>query len=209
MKTTRFIEAVTEFIFVQQPPEKADIIFVPGCARPEHALEAARLYHAGYAPLILPSGKYAKMAGRFAGVKEKWAATYPEAYDTEWAFLRDVLQKAGVPEEAILREDEATYTWDNAKKSRAVTDKLGLQVNTAILCCKPFHARRALMYYEAAFPATRFLVCPCPWPGSQRDDWFLTSKGRERVLGEVRRCGEQVGEVLAMTVAALEEEDHP
>ena len=192
-----YIRAVGDFVFVEDAPEQADIIFVPGASRPEHALRAAELYRAGLAPWVLPSGRFPKLTGRFQGVKEKFRADYPGEFETEWAFLRHVLTRHGVPEEAILQEDQATYTWENALLSRQVTDGLGLRVRTAILCCKSFHARRALLYYQAAYPETRFLVCPAALPGYGREDWYLTEKGRAVVLGEVGRLGEQVRDVFA------------
>ena len=192
----RYIRAVTEFVFVEDEPGQADIILVPGASRPEHALRAAELYQAGFAPYVLPSGGFPKTAGRFQGVKEKFRTEYPGAFETEWAFLREVLMRRGVPEEAILREDRATYTWENAQLSRRVTDAMGISVGTAILCCKSFHARRALLYYQAAYPETRFLVCPAQLSGYGREDWYLTEKGRAVVLGEVARLGDQVREVF-------------
>ena len=193
----RHIRAVGEFVFVEDEPGQADIIFVPGASRPEHALRAAELYQAGFAPYVLPSGGFPKTVGHFQGVKEKFRAEYPGEFGTEWAFLKEVLMRRGVPEAAILREDRATYTWENAQMSRQVTDGMGLSVRTAILCCKSFHARRALLYYQAAYPETRFLVCPAALPGYGREDWFLTEKGRAVVLGEVVRLGEQVREVFS------------
>ncbi|MCH5287082.1 MAG: YdcF family protein [Christensenellaceae bacterium] len=191
-----YIRAVGDFVFVEDAPEQADIIFVPGASRPEHALRAAELYQAGLAPYVLPSGGFPKTAGRFLGVKERFRAEYPGEFETEWAFLKEVLTRRGVPEEAVLREDRATYTWENALLSREVTDRMGLKVRTAILCCKSFHARRALLYYQAAYPETRFLVCPAQLPGYGREDWYLTEKGRAVVMGEVARLGEQVRDVF-------------
>ena len=192
-----YIRAVGDFVFVEDAPERADIIFIPGASRPEHALRAAELYHAGLAPYVLPSGRFPKPVGHFQGVKEAYRAEYPGCYESEWEFLRDVLVRRGVPEEAVLREDQATYTWENAQLSRRVTDAMGLRVNTALLCCKPFHGRRALLYYQAAYPETRFLVCPASLPGYNREDWYRTEKGRAVVLGEVARLGDQVREVFA------------
>ena len=192
-----YIRAVGDFVFVEDAPEQADIIFVPGASRPEHARRAAELYQAGLAPYVLPSGGFPKTAGRFLGVKERFRAEYPGEFETEWAFLKEVLTRRGVPEEAVLREDRATYTWENALLSREVTDRMGLKVRTAILCCKSFHARRALLYYQAAYPETRFLVCPAQLPGYGREDWYLTEKGRAVVMGEVARLGEQVRDVFA------------
>ena len=194
----RFIRAVTDFIFVEDAPDKADVILIPGSRKIEHAQRAAELYQAGYAPLLLPSGRYATTYGCFRGVPERYRADYPEEYETEWAFLRAVLMRHGVPPEAILREDQATYTWENATYSRDVLAREGLHVRTAILCCHAFHARRALMYYQAALPGVRMLVCPAQPPGVTREDWYLTAKGRDRVMGEVTRLGSQVRGVFDM-----------
>ena len=194
----RFIRAVTNFVFVEDVPEKADVIFVPGSRKIENAIRAAELYHAGYAPYVMPSGRYSTVYGRFKGVPEKYRADYPEEFETEWAFFRAVLMKHGVPDGAILREDQATYTWENALRSREVLQQAGLPVKTAILCCHAFHARRALLYYQAAMPQVRFLVCPAPTPGYTREDWHRTQKGRDRVLGEVARLGSQINDVFAM-----------
>jgi len=190
------IQAMNDFVFVHHAPQPADILFVPGANQPEHALHAAALYHEGYAPLVLPSGRFAKHCGQFAGVPEAYRQTYPEAYDTEWAFLRAVLLRSGVPDSAILREDQATFTWDNARCSRQVTDAHGLVIRRALLCCKPFHARRALLYYQAAFPEAEIRVCPAELPGFMPEDWFLTAAGREAVMGELQRLGSQVGDVF-------------
>lgn len=65
MMKTAFYDGITEFIFVENQPQKADVIFLPGGAYPEAALYAAKLYQECYAPLVLPSGKYSIMKGRF------------------------------------------------------------------------------------------------------------------------------------------------
>ena len=56
-----FIEEFTNMIFLEDQPEKSDIIFIPGSGHAALAHTAARLYHSGLAPLILPSGKYSKL----------------------------------------------------------------------------------------------------------------------------------------------------
>jgi len=196
-----FVRAVTDFIFVEDEPQKSDVILIPGASHPEHALKAAEMYHQGMAEYLLPSGRYSVKLGHFKGVPEAFRQDYPDDYETEWAYLRTVLMKAGVPERAILREDQATYTWENAQYSRKVCDSMGIEVKQAILCCRAFHARRALMYYHAAFPDANILVCPASVPGESRDDWFTNEKGRRRVMGEVSRLGTQVNEVFEMMLA--------
>ncbi len=195
-----YIRAVTEFIFVQDEPAPVDVIFVPGSQYTEHVLKAAQMYRAGYAPWVLPSGRCSICAERFCMSPQ---------FDSEWAWMRSVLLANGVPDSAILREDQATYTWENAQLSRAVTDRSGLSVRRAMLCCKSFHARRALLYYQAAYPDTEWLVCPADHPGCSRDTWHLTHEGRVRVLGEVRRLGDQVCDVFEMMMQkAGDADDH-
>ncbi|MCI8599164.1 MAG: YdcF family protein [Lachnospiraceae bacterium] len=182
----KFIQDITDFIFVEQKPEKADTIFIPGGDQGEIAVTAARLFREGYAPFVLPSGRYGKPVGR---------CMIP-GYETEWEYMRDILVREGVPKESILEEKQATYTYENAIYSRQVTDRMGLTVEKAILCPQACHARRALLYYEILYPNTEFYVCPTATRGISRDNWFLEDEKIDIVLGELERCGSQFHEIL-------------
>ena len=186
----KFLNQITEFIFVEDKAEKSDMIFIPGSGFPQLAEEAAKLYHQGLAPYILPSGKYSILNGKFAGVQEK-QELYDGEYETEWEFLKEALKKNQVPEEHILRENNATYTYENAIYSRKVTDRLGMEIKKAILCCKPYHARRSLLYYQLLYPETQFFVRPIQDSDVKRENWYLTEKGIRLVFGEVQKIGEQ------------------
>ena len=190
-----FYDYLTDFIFVEDAPEKADVLFVPGGAYGEIAEHAARLYRQGYVPRNLVSGKYSITEGRFAGAKSP--ASYRKySYRTECEFLSDILLKNGVPPEAILQEEEATFTYENAINSRALTDSLGLSVRTAIISCQAYHARRCLLYFSLLYPDTRFLICPAVTRGISRDTWMLDPEKIDLVLGEVERCGSQFHDIL-------------
>lgn len=178
----------TEFIFQEDIPEKSDIIFVPGSEEGALAVRAAELWRAGLAPVILPSGKYAKLTGHLKEHKE---------YASEWEYLKAGLMEQGVPEWAIWKEDQATFTYENALCSRKVTDAEELMVKKAILCCQAYHAARALLYYQICFPETEFFVCPVVTKGISRENWYQTETGRQLVLTEVEHCGSQFGTVLA------------
>ena len=114
----RFIEQISEFIFAEDEPEKADIIFIPGNGYSQMAEKAAALYGENYASFVLPSGKYSITVGKFGGVLSG-QERYNGNYRTEWDFLKDVLIKNHVPDEVILKEDQATFTWENARFSRS------------------------------------------------------------------------------------------
>ena len=182
----KFINEISEFIFAENQPEKSDIIFVPGNGYSQMAEKAAELHKEKYAPYVLPSGKFSISVGKFGGVltgKDR----YNRDYKTEWEFLKDVLIQNGVPVEAILKEDQATFTWENAKFSRKVTDQAGIYISKAIICCKNYHARRAVMYYQRAYPDTEFQVCPCFVDGITKDNWMETELGIKEVMAEIDR----------------------
>lgn len=191
----KFLNQITDFIFVEIPAEPSDLIFVPGNGYPQMAEEAARLWKAGMAPYVLPSGRYSIQSGKFMGVSEK-KEQYDGDYDTEWMFLREVLIRNGVKEACILKEDRASYTYENAIYSRRLTDEIGLEVKKGILCCKNYHARRCLLYYQLLFPRTEFSVVPSETEGIGRHNWHRTQEGVEKVLGELERCGSQFHQIV-------------
>ncbi|MDD7114752.1 MAG: YdcF family protein [Lachnospiraceae bacterium] len=187
----RQIRDITEYIFLENKLKKSDVIFIPGCARPEHTEEAARLFHAGYAPLLIPSGGFSKVQGGFQGVK-KGAEKYGTDFDCEADFLEAVLLQNGVPKENILKETQATYTLENAEKTRVLLQEEHITVRQAILCCKAHHARRAYLYYSMVFPEVNILVHPVPVDEITKEDWYKTQSGRKIVFGELSRMGEQL-----------------
>ena len=191
----KFLKSSEEFIFAENKPEKSDIIFVPGNGYPQMAEKAAELFKKGMADWILPSGKYSVVNGKFSGVLEK-SNVYNKEYGTEWEFLRDVLIKNGVPDQKILKEDQATFTYENAIYSRKVTDGALLSVRTALICCQAYHARRAKLYYQVCFPEARILMIPTVTKGVSRENWYKSEASIDLVLKEVEHCGSQFHDIF-------------
>lgn len=185
----RAIRDISDFIFMNDAPQKSDILFIPGTSQSAVTEKAAGLYCAGYAKYVLPSGMYSGKRGKFAAEKID-DLRYAGDYATDFAYCRHILMVNGVPEAAILREDRSTNTMENAAYSAAVLKELGIKIERAILCCQAFHARRAFMSYARHFPDTEILVVPTDTQGIRREDWFLHEKSYQRVMSEVRKCGE-------------------
>jgi uncharacterized SAM-binding protein YcdF (DUF218 family) len=99
-------DCITNFIFVETEIAPADVILIPGANHPQLMEKAASLYQQGFAPYILPSGGYK-----------------PHVGTTEWEFLQNIGIANGVPEEAILKEDQAQNTFENARFSLEVLQK--------------------------------------------------------------------------------------
>lgn len=188
----KFLRDITEFIFLEDLPEKADLIIVPGNTWPQPARRAAALYHEGMAPYIVVSGRYSKGQQTFAGAACE-GDRYKGAYMTEADFLTDVLIRGGVPETAVLQERKAEFTLENARYIRKLLEEKKMTVKKALICCQAFHARRCRMYFEYVFQDTdvEFLMCPAVTQGISRCSWMESQKGLDTVLGELRRCGEQ------------------
>ena len=188
----KFLRDITEFIFLEDLPENADLIIVPGNTWPQPARRAAALYHEGMAPYIVVSGRYSKGQQTFAGAACE-GDRYKGAYMTEADFLTDVLIREGVPETAVLQERKAEFTLENARYIRQLLEEKKMIVKKALICCQAFHARRCRMYFEYVFQDTdvEFLMCPAVTQGISRCSWMESQKGLDTVLGELRRCGEQ------------------
>lgn len=193
MFNNKIIDDITDFIFISDEPLRSDIIFLPGGSHPFTPEYAAKLYHDGYAPLLMPSGGVSVKFDKWQGVKAK-ADIYNGDYHTDCEFFTDVLIKNGVPMSAIIGESESGHTRDNAFFSRKVADEKCLDINSGIIVCKSFHARRCLMLYQLAFPEARLVVCPADVFDITRDNWFTFELGTDRVLGELARCGGQFAE---------------
>ena len=190
----RIIKDITEFVFVEDVIQKADAIFIPGGSWPEMAESAAKLWREGYAPIVVPSGGFSIKTGKFGGVKTR-ADIYNKQYLTECDFLTDVLVINGVAKEAVIGENKASFTQENAVFTSRLMQEKKINISTAIICCKNFHARRALMYYQFAFPEVEFYIHPSPYHENgieiSRDNWYMTQAGTTRVLGEIKRYGMQ------------------
>ncbi|WP_314589826.1 YdcF family protein [Paenibacillus terrigena] len=168
-------DCITEFMFFETGVEQSDLILIPGGSHPQLMERAAELYHQGMAPYILPSG------GPTSHVNS-----------TEWEFLRDVGIRLGVPEHAILREDRATNTFENARFSWKVIQEHGLVPKKVILVCKSYHARRALLTYQTDFPMdVIFYVSPVTdKTGTTKDNWFTEDTKIKYVMNELVKVGQ-------------------
>ena len=191
----RIINDITKFIFVEDNPQKEDAIFLPGGSHPEQPEYAAELYRKGYAKWLVPSGGVSVKRDKWPGVRSK-ADIYNGDYQSDCEFFTDVFIKNGVPSDVIVGEDKSGHTRDNVFLSRMVVYEKGIEIKTAIIVCKAFHARRCLMLYQMAFPDTKFYVCPVVCMGITKDNWYKSEQGIDRVLGELARCGNQfVGDI--------------
>lgn len=191
------VKEIGDFIFVEDVPQKCNVIITVGGSFPQIAEKAAELYKNGFADYVLAGGGFSVKTGVFAGVKDK-KDIYSGDYKTECDFYEDVLIKNGVPRSAIVREDKSGHTRANAELAAAVLKEQGIPAEKIILVCKRFHARRCLMFFQSYFPETEILVVPADIEVGEmnvtKDNWYAFPYGIKRVMGELARCGDQFDE---------------
>lgn len=168
--------AITDFLFLDDPPEPVDLCFVLGCPTPTNMDPAIAMHVGGLAPLIMVSGH---------GPAPQ---PVPEA-----VIFRDYAVARGIDPATILLETEATNTRDNFAFSAPIIDaRIGwARIRSVALVCKPYHARRALMTARRHWPAhLRLVMRPSQEPDDIRaEDWWQTEGGRGYVLRELRAIG--------------------
>lgn len=169
-------EAITRFLFVEDPPEPVDLCFVLGCPTPTNMDPAIAMHAGGLAPVIMVSGH---------GPAQQ---AVPEAIQ-----FRDYALARGVSAAAILLETEATNTRENFALSVTIIEaRIGWsRIRSVALVSKPYHARRVLMTARRHWPAhLRLLMRPSQHPDDIRaEDWWQTEGGRGHVLHELRAIG--------------------
>ncbi len=169
-------DCISELVFVETEIKTADIILVPGGSHSQLMEKAAELYKQGLAPYILPSGHFNHKIPN---------------YISEWEFLKSIGLKLGVPVEKILKEDQARHTFENAEFSWKVIKENMLSVKQAILVCKAYHSRRALLTYQSVFPKDIefFVACVPDKREIRKDNWFLDEEKIKVVMDEVVKIG--------------------
>lgn len=167
---------ISEFMFIEDEIDHADIIMIPGSSRKELIMKAAELYKQGKARYILISG------GRNKKLKKD---------QTEAEYLRDEAIRIGVPSSSIIVENKASNTYENAKLSYEMCVERNISCNKIILVCKNYHARRAYITYLFVFPSgTEFIIQPVlDGENITKDNWTLDEKKKLKVFNELEKVG--------------------
>lgn len=123
----------------------ADCIIALGSHDTRVAERAADLFLAGWAPLLVLSGRLGSLTSG------TW--TRPEA-----EIFADVAAARGVPREHMLIEARATHTGENVSFSRALLAERGLAPRRAIAVQKPYMERRTLATFQQRWPELDVIV---------------------------------------------------
>jgi len=156
----------------------ADVIFVLCSHDTSVAARGAQLWLEGWAPHLVFSG------GLGAVTKRLW--TEPEADQ----FAR-IAAAMGVPEDAILIENESTNTGENVQFTRRLLAAKGIDPERVIVVQKPYMERRSYATFEKVWPGKRVVVTS---PQASFDEY----------LGRYSNAALSADDVIAIMVGDLQ-----
>jgi uncharacterized SAM-binding protein YcdF (DUF218 family) len=153
-----WLPALYSYLDVSRSPREADAIVVLGGGR-NRTEHAATLYAEGYAPQVIVSGNFSGSPGNdIATVHER------------------------VPRNAVLINDQATNTYDEAEQVLAIL--LEIDARSALIVTDRSHTRRARATYHHVFSGHEIeLTMVSPDDSIEASSWWKT-KGVGRIAME-------------------------
>ncbi|MFT4190334.1 MAG: YdcF family protein [Comamonas sp.] len=134
--------AVWEFLGRQDDLAPVDVILCLGSFEKFVPVEAARLQKSGWSGLIATSGG-------IAHTDDLANSGWSRAEAVEFA---DIIRAQGVPDRAILVEDQSVNTAENFRFLKRMLSAAGLQFNTAMIVHKPYMSLRAYLTGRIEMP---------------------------------------------------------
>lgn len=171
-------QTIWDYMLMHQPLEKADAILVLGSTDLKKAEYGAKLYHEGWAPLLIFSG------GEGRATKGLWGMSEAEKFAS-------IAKAMGVPEEAILLETKSTNTGENIEFTRRLLEEKGILVRKIIVAQKPYMERRTYATFAKQWPGMDFVVTS---PDVSFEDFAKADRSEEftisMMVGDLQRIKE-------------------
>lgn len=139
------LQVLWDYLCLGQTPQKADCIVGFGNFNVNIAKRAAELYHQGLAERVLFTG----------GLGRNTLGILPEP---EAVRFGRVAMEAGVPESAILIEDQSTNTAENILFTRKMLEQQGISGENLLGVHQPFMERRIRAAFGVYWPECRLQV---------------------------------------------------
>ena len=129
-----WLGAIAQFLIVDDELSPADAIVILGGGGLERIEHGVKLYQSDYSTRIIMTG----MRHNLPGVTTTWAG-----------FAMQEAMSRGVPEDAILLEEQATDTNENAEYVKEII--IDRNLKSIIVVSSPYHMRRARAIFRRVF----------------------------------------------------------
>lgn len=168
----QILRAAASAWVVDEQPDRAAAIVILGGGLNFRPAAAARLYHDGWAPLVL------------VPQVEPSAPEQMGLAPSEGRLTIGILEKLGVPPQAIEAYGNAvTSTRDEAEAVKAWAQ--GKAVDRVLVPTDPMHTRRVNWIFGKALPGTDVRVIPVQTPEYDRRLWWQRERGLIAFQNEV------------------------
>jgi uncharacterized SAM-binding protein YcdF (DUF218 family) len=172
LKDIRECDIAYDYLAAEDKLENADIIFVFGAKTLLRIEKAIEVYKQGLAPRMIVSGRGPYYAGdKFITEAEKYA---------------HIAIEKGVPEHAIITENQSITIPDNVRSSLNLLDEQEIFYSSIILVNSPYTQRRGYAHFKKYLPDSVKLmrINSETGPEYRRDSWYKNSKGIDVILSE-------------------------
>ena len=167
------------WLVVEDPLAKADAIYVLGGTSYERPLEALDLYKAGWAPTIV-------LVQQIADWGERWLIDQGIPVTTELEIQIDLLQRMGVPRDAITSVTPRDNTAQEATALLALMNERGW--SSVIVVTSRQHTRRAgLSMRRVLGDDKKVMVRASRYDRSDVDRWWVNRSTLRFTLFETQR----------------------
>lgn len=179
MPDKNLIKTAYEYLAINEPPKKSDLIVGLGSFDLRVAYQCWQLYNSGFASNILFSGGVGAGSGN---LKE------PEAY----AYKKAVLAlNPTIAEQHIITEPESTNTGENFMYSKKLLQKTGKfnGLKKILLVTTPARQRRAWLAAKKHWPGLEIINAPQQKSHEQDKNYFLEHNQDldKLIIGELHR----------------------
>ncbi len=154
MNKEEALKIIWDYMHIGHELKKADAIFVLGNRDTQVADYAAQLYLDGWAPVIIFAGS-GSVHNHKAGREQFVGSTEAEVF-------ADVALKMGVPEEAILIENQSQNTGQNYEFATKLLNERSIQPKIVIAVQKPYMERRTYATGKVWWPDVELIVSSPP-----------------------------------------------
>lgn len=188
MLSERTIQQLTNLIFIKDGICDVDAIIVPGASCIELIEKVHEVIQISSPEVVVLSGKYGLKNNRV--LVERLPAEYQNDYSSEAEMMYEILVKWGNNPDILIQENHSTNTRENFENSLKILSNTNKKIQTVGICCQSFHAMRCSMTASELVPEYIYKVFPANTQNISKTNWFESSYGINRVMGEIRRIGE-------------------
>ena len=152
------LEVIWNYMKLDQPLEKCDVIIGCGCTNLEIPKKCAELLKDGYAPLIVFTGGQGKMSNKYFSKAEA-------------EIFKEIALENGVPEDKIILETKATNTGDNLRFSMKLLNEKNIKYDKVLIVGNTIYERRIFLAAKKIMEGKQIIIAS-PNSNSTFDEYF-------------------------------------